>query len=336
MKKNLSKKIFIGLYFSVIIFSLVMPFGFLQAADATGTPPLEYKLLAPIPVPFEGEELTTFQVNEGGALAKYLNVMIKAFIGICAVLAMVMIVMGGLEYMTSELISSKEAGKNRIRDALFGLLLALGAYAILNSINPKLLQVLDTTEDIDVVQLTVVLDDANFERTEQATDAVGTGYQVSGTRSPGVDAFVGNIGSGGSISSIVVRASPGNAIFYAGNNQVTIPIRVGFNGIAAAGQGTPGDGKTPIGVYNIGERRIPGNGQAALTNVINGKRYNMGPAFINIGVTDSSGRNRGIGFHGRYASGLGGVTNGCVRMTNDDLLALAPFMKSGVQVFIQN
>ena len=71
----------------------------------------------------------------------YLNILIKLFFGICGVLAVVMIVMGGIEYMTSELISSKEAGKETIRNALLGLLLALGAYLILNTINPDLLKV---------------------------------------------------------------------------------------------------------------------------------------------------------------------------------------------------
>src|SRR3989338_3117607 len=71
----------------------------------------------------------------------YLNIIIKLVIGIAAVLAMVMIVMGGVEYMTSDLISSKEAGKDTIRNAILGLLIALGAYLILNTINPQLLSV---------------------------------------------------------------------------------------------------------------------------------------------------------------------------------------------------
>lgn len=71
----------------------------------------------------------------------YLNIIIKLVIGFAAVMAMVMIVMGGIEYMTSELVSSKEAGKERIVHAVLGLLLALGSYLILNTINPQLLSV---------------------------------------------------------------------------------------------------------------------------------------------------------------------------------------------------
>ena len=50
-----------------------------------------------------------------------------------------MIVMGGMEYMTSELVHSKEAGKEKIVHALLGLVIALGAWALLNTINPNLL-----------------------------------------------------------------------------------------------------------------------------------------------------------------------------------------------------
>ncbi|MCX6753139.1 MAG: NlpC/P60 family protein [Candidatus Nomurabacteria bacterium] len=71
----------------------------------------------------------------------YLNALIKIFIGICAVLAFIMIVLGGIEYITSELISNKAEGKKRITGAIFGLILALASYALLNTINPAVLQV---------------------------------------------------------------------------------------------------------------------------------------------------------------------------------------------------
>lgn len=78
-------------------------------------------------------------VANPNALGDYLNIMIKIVIGLAAVLAVFMIFLGGIQYMTSEVISSKEDGKNRIRNAIFGLLIALGAYTILYTINPDLL-----------------------------------------------------------------------------------------------------------------------------------------------------------------------------------------------------
>lgn len=123
------------------------------AAD-TPSPLTEYKLLAPLPCE-DGPgcvlgELKTFNASqENNSLGVYLNLMIKMFIGLCAVLAVVMIVVGGLEYMTSELVHSKEAGKSRITHAILGLIIALSAYALLYTINPDLLNKTDipkTTE----------------------------------------------------------------------------------------------------------------------------------------------------------------------------------------------
>ena len=118
--------------------------------DPAPTPAADtnYQLLAPLPCDddtpgcTEEELLETFDPSGegGGGLGSYLNLMIKLIIGICAVLAVVMIVMGGIQYMTTELISGKEEGKKRIMNAIFGLLLALGAYTLLYTINPDLLK----------------------------------------------------------------------------------------------------------------------------------------------------------------------------------------------------
>ena len=96
-----------------------------------------YNFLSPLPGVGIFDPTSTAGPN---SLGRYLNPMITIFIGICGVLAVIMILMGGIEYMTSELVSSKEAGKERIRDALFGLLLALGAWTLLYTLNPDLLK----------------------------------------------------------------------------------------------------------------------------------------------------------------------------------------------------
>ena len=85
-------------------------------------------------------------INTGGpdgsnGFASYFNAMIKVIIGISAVLAMIMIVAGGIEYMTSGSASGSEEGKKRIMGAITGLIIALGSYAILNTINSQLLDV---------------------------------------------------------------------------------------------------------------------------------------------------------------------------------------------------
>ena len=126
------------------------------------TPSTNYTLLAPLPCPpnsprcTTGQEVTNFNTSEG--LSNYLNLMIKIFIGICAVLSIVMIVVGGIEYMTSELVHTKEAGREKITHAILGLLIALGAYALLFTINPDLLKsdADKALEDVKIATPTVV------------------------------------------------------------------------------------------------------------------------------------------------------------------------------------
>lgn len=238
--------------------------------------------------------------------------------------------MGGLEYMTSELISEKESGKQKITNAVLGLILALGSWALLYTINPDLLNT--DSENLTDVKVTVTLDEENFAKTEQSIESAGKGFKLSGSASAGVTDFVNNhLKKGESIKAITVDTNAKRAYFYIGGPNewdkfITVPINTGFQGIAPAGQGKPGDGKTPIGTTSInGDIRISRNNDA-ITN--KSGQYNLGSAFISIDAA------RGIGFHGSANNSLG-TTNGCIRMTNDDLLALAPYMKSGVQVIIK-
>lgn len=137
MKKDIFKKIIALTYLTFLLFGFLTPARHIFAEDTPKD--ATYQLLAPLPDPEGGNDIEINDPTHPEALSDYLNVMIKLIIGICAVLAVVMIVMGGIEYMTSELISSKAAGKDRIMHAIFGLILALGAWTILNTINPKLL-----------------------------------------------------------------------------------------------------------------------------------------------------------------------------------------------------
>lgn len=71
-------------------------------------------------------------------LGTYLPAMFTLAIEIAAALAVIMITIGGIEYIGSESISSKGDGIKKIQNALVGLLLAIGAWVILSTINPNL------------------------------------------------------------------------------------------------------------------------------------------------------------------------------------------------------
>ena len=79
------------------------------------------------------------------------------YIGLVAavILAIVMIIRGGVEYMTIDAIASKENGKKRVQAALGGLVLAFSAILILNTINPGLTSlsiVFDEIKDINSIE----------------------------------------------------------------------------------------------------------------------------------------------------------------------------------------
>ncbi len=100
---------------------------------------LTYNPLAPLPG--IGGINGPIDTAKSNAFSDYLNKLILLFIGLCAVLAFVMIFVGGIEYMTSELVSGKAAGIEKLTNAVLGLLLALGAFVILNTLNPELLNI---------------------------------------------------------------------------------------------------------------------------------------------------------------------------------------------------
>jgi|GEM_PF-6067758 len=72
-------------------------------------------------------------------LSTYLIAMFRLIIGLAALLAVIMITIGGIEYMSTDAISGKSAGKEKINNALVGLFLAIGAWLILYTVNPATL-----------------------------------------------------------------------------------------------------------------------------------------------------------------------------------------------------
>lgn len=72
-------------------------------------------------------------------LSSYLRNIFKLGIALATGLAVVMIVIGGIQYLSTDAVGEKAEGKERIKAALWGLILALASYMILNTINPALL-----------------------------------------------------------------------------------------------------------------------------------------------------------------------------------------------------
>lgn len=114
----------------------------------------EYTLIAPLPGSdaAAGENFTT-----------YLQALFPFLLSAAAVLAFVMIVLGGIFYVTSGgNPSTVGSAKDRIQAAIIGLLIAAISYLIINAINPKLLA-LDFSGSIEKIETsTPPLDEQKF------------------------------------------------------------------------------------------------------------------------------------------------------------------------------
>lgn len=118
----------------------------------------EYKLLAPIP------GLT--DINSKSTFGDYLNIIFKVGMGLLIALSVIMLVIHGIQYMGDESVFGKTEAMHSIRATIGGLILALGAYAILNTINPDLVN-----GKLDIKQLTV--------RVESNPITFASGYRLS-------------------------------------------------------------------------------------------------------------------------------------------------------------
>ncbi len=99
--------------------------------------------LAPIPGLTEGVTANT------PGLATFFNNLYKFLIGLAAALAVIMIIWGGLEYSTQDSISKKSDGKERIYQAIFGLILVLSPVLVFSIINPSILNLSLNLQPLD-------------------------------------------------------------------------------------------------------------------------------------------------------------------------------------------
>jgi hypothetical protein len=78
---------------------------------------------------------------EGITFYDYVNQIFRLSISLGAILAVLMIVYGGFEYMTSEALGGKKGGLSKLQNAFGGLLLLVSVTLILQVINPCILEI---------------------------------------------------------------------------------------------------------------------------------------------------------------------------------------------------
>ena len=146
MRKSALKKIVIIASVAAYLISTPSLSSFVLAAASTtgtvGSGSATYKLLEPLPcVPSATVKCTAGQLMTDVNLNQYIQYAFNLLIALSAVAAVVMIVAGGFEYMTSVSMGGKANGLDRARNAVYGLLMVLCTYIILKTVNPQLVNI---------------------------------------------------------------------------------------------------------------------------------------------------------------------------------------------------
>ncbi|MFT7328275.1 MAG: hypothetical protein ACI870_000462 [Crocinitomicaceae bacterium] len=309
-----------------------------------------YEFLAPLPglgvaqKDASGNKTGRYSIEDLGSfqLGEYINTVFEVALGILMVLAVIMIIIAGVEYMTVESIYGKSDAKKRITGAITGLILALGIFVILKTINPELLKI-NFGENINEVSIETV---ESFGRTDEGVGGYSEapGF-TAGELSPGIKKIKSKIESGIKIKKIYVegtttRQKSGRAYIELtdGTTSESFPVGFGVSGINP--NNTKGSNQTPVGEWSLGssDYRISTNSTNSVwsNSKVEGNYSGYGPAFIWIDEPE----NRALAIHGKSNNSsdkLGeridnyiGYTLGCVRIRNEDLELIKNSFNGGV------
>jgi hypothetical protein len=107
-------------------------------------------LLAFVPIAVFAQEddnknLVNLPIGDTDSFNDYINAVYLMFISIAALIAVVKIIIAGVKYMFTDIVTQKGEALNDIKGALLGLLIILSAVVVLTIINPDL-----TTFDPDI------------------------------------------------------------------------------------------------------------------------------------------------------------------------------------------
>lgn len=133
----------------LLIGALVSPV-FLSAQTRSGLGQIQDKpvVLEPIPGVTDSKDKIDFPT--------FLRNLFSFLLAVGAILAVFMLVWGGVWYMTSDVVGEKEKARKRIFNAVLGLLLLFGSVLVLRTINPDLLDfkiIIPSNVDRDTMKL---------------------------------------------------------------------------------------------------------------------------------------------------------------------------------------
>lgn len=173
---NVNDTIFTRLRFLLLTavlatFCLSAP-GVVMAEENTTEPEVAAPVLE-IPIPTI--QLSTAKVQTEGDIknidipwiAQYFTGIYKYAVGIGGFIAAVMLMLGGLQYLTSADSTRTSAAKKRITDSLTGLVIILGSYLLLTALNPDL-TTFSSMKILQIERITMEVTDFSDESLESS------------------------------------------------------------------------------------------------------------------------------------------------------------------------
>jgi hypothetical protein len=137
MKKNKIARIALVTQLSIIVlaFIAIVPI----SVKAQVFQDNKYPLLEPLPcIPNAGQDCTKGELIKEINIEQYVSYVFNFSIAAAVLLAVIMIFVGGFEYVTSEIPGAKSNAKSRIQGAIGGLIMVLVSYLILYTLDPRL------------------------------------------------------------------------------------------------------------------------------------------------------------------------------------------------------
>ncbi|TSC69138.1 MAG: Uncharacterized protein G01um101456_337 [Parcubacteria group bacterium Gr01-1014_56] len=151
-------------------------------------------------------------------LPTFLEGLFRILFSLGALLAVVMLVIGGIEYMVSEIPGVKNQGLKRAQAALWGMAILAGSYLILNTINPDLLKLDFTVRNNQTTQ------DTNNIPTFDACS-----WSTTNSSTPNVQGFSSASSCGSAVIEIaqgvqLLNTKSGNAILVLNTEAASITL----------------------------------------------------------------------------------------------------------------
>ncbi|MFA5888732.1 MAG: pilin [Candidatus Paceibacterota bacterium] len=225
----------------------------------------DYTIIAPLP-----------KISGPMKLGDYLPAAFNLSIGIAAALAFLVITWGGITYATSDAISGKQQGKEWITNAIWGLVLVIGAWIILSTINPQILRLDLILKNPSVKTGETLINDGVPLNKEQLANDTAIRNSLNGVINVNSPACV----TGATRGCTNVNGLPGNAITGLVSLNSDCGCNITITGGTEGGHKTHGVGKPIVDLrpdvylnkYLTGSTDLPQDGTSKIVNLPNGQR----------------------------------------------------------------